>query len=131
MTFVDTNVFMYAVGDPHPLQEAAWNFFDQSYVNGIQLCTSAEVLQELAHAYLRVDRGEVFNSAVEILYRLGVEVWPLEREDVLLARQLHEQHPGLSARDLCHIASCQRRGVSEMMTFDQNLASVFPGPAES
>jgi predicted nucleic acid-binding protein len=131
MTFVDTNVFMYAVGDPHPLQEAAWNFFDQSYVDGIQLCTSAEVLQELAHAYLRVDRGEVFNSAMEILSRLGVEVWPLERENVLLARQLHERHPELSARDLCHLASCQRRGIGEMMTFDQNLASVFAGSAES
>ena len=26
MTFVDTNVFMYAVGRPHPLQDAARTF---------------------------------------------------------------------------------------------------------
>ena len=125
MTFVDTNAFMYAVGDPHPLQTAAWDFFEQSYINGVQLYTSAEVLQELAHAYLRVDRGETFDSAMELVQRYGIDVLPLEREDVLLARQLHEQHPQLSARDLCHLAICQRRGVDEMMTFDQGLASAF------
>lgn len=52
MTFADTNVFMYAVGGPHPLQRIAWEFLRLSYSNGSSLCTSAEVLQELAHAYL-------------------------------------------------------------------------------
>ena len=131
MTFADTNVFMYAVGDPHPLQQSAWDFFDGSYLDGIQLCTSAEVLQELAHAYLRVRRYNNYDLAMDLIRRYGVEVWSLEGEDVLLARQIYNHYPGLSARDLCHLASCQRRGVSEMMTFDQNLASVFRGPNES
>ena len=52
MTFADTNVFMYAVGGPHPLHRIAWEFLRLSYSNGSSLCTSAEVLQELAHAYL-------------------------------------------------------------------------------
>ena len=30
MTFVDTNVFMYAVGKPHPLQSHAQQFFDEA-----------------------------------------------------------------------------------------------------
>lgn len=131
MTFVDTNLFMYAVGDPHPLQQSAWDFFDGSYLDGIQLCTSAEVLQELVHAYLRVRRYDTLDRALDLVRRYGVEVWALEQEDVLLARELHEQFPSLSARDLCHLASCQRRGVSEMMTFDQTLASVLRGPDES
>lgn len=131
MTFADTNVFMYAVGDPHPLQQSAWDFFDGSYLDGVQLCTSAEVLQELVHAYLRVRRYDTLDRALDLVRRYGVEVWALEQEDVLLARELHEQFPSLSARDLCHLASCQRRGIGEMMTFDQTLASVFRGPDES
>ena len=130
MTFVDANVFMYAVGGPHPLQPAAWDFLRRSYSSGSPLCTSAEVLQELAHAYLRVGRADTFDRAVALVRMYGIEVWPLEHDDVLLARQLHEQHPTLSARDLCHLASCQRRGIGEMMTFDQGLASAFPGPDE-
>ena len=55
----------------------------------------------------------------------GIEVWPLEQDDVMLAWQLREEHPYLSARDLCHLASCRRRGVSEVMTFDQSLRGAF------
>ena len=33
MIFVDTNVFMYAVGRPHPLQEQAREFFARSIEN--------------------------------------------------------------------------------------------------
>ena len=57
-----------------------------------------------------------------LIGKAGVEVWPLEQADVTLARQLHDRHPTLSARDLCHLASCRRRGVKEIMTFDQALA---------
>ncbi len=122
MIFVDTNVFMYAVGRPHPLQAPARAFFLESQRNAIPLCTSAEVLQELAHAYTPAGRLAAFDSAMVLASRSGVEVWPLEEGDVALARRLHEQHPILGARDLCHLASCRRRGVSEIMTFDQNLS---------
>ena len=123
MIFVDTNVAMYAVGRPHPLQRQAHAFFDECQRNGTPLFTSAEVLQELAHAYLRVNRRDVFEEAVALLVRFDVTLWPLEAADVTRAAQLHEQHPNLSARDLCHLASCRRRGITRIMTFDGNLAA--------
>ena len=133
MTFVDTNVIMYAVGRPHPLQGRAREFFVEANRNRTPLCTSAEVLQELIHAYLPVGRLETLDAAMSLAVRSRVEVWPLEVRDVTLARQLHEQYPFLVARDLCHLASCRRRGVSEIMTFDQALRSVVdaarPGSA--
>ena len=131
MTFLDTNIFVYAVGKPHPLRLAAWRFFAESNERGTPLCTSAEVLQELAHVYLRVGRRASFDAVISLLTRFNVEVWPLEEADIVLARQLHEQYPHLSARDLCHLASCRRRGVSEMMTFDQGLAAAFSNPPVS
>jgi predicted nucleic acid-binding protein len=122
--FVDTNVFMYAVGGPHPLKGPAREFFAESNRDRTPLCTSAEVLQELVHAYLRVERLRTLDEAMSLVVRSGVEVWPLEDEDVTLARQLHEQYPALGARDLCHLASCRRRGVGEIKTFDQGLRAV-------
>ena len=123
MTFVDTNVFMYAVGRPHPLREQAREFFRESVREQRSLCTSAEVLQELIHAYLPVNRMETLDAALSLAARSGVEVWPLEGGDVHLARQLRDQLPALGARDLCHVASCQRRGVTRIRTFDQALAA--------
>ena len=123
MIFIDTSVFMYAVGKTHPLQSPAQKFFDESIRNRKTLFTSAEVIQELMHVYLRMQRPHTLDSALELMDRAGVDVWPLDEADVLLARKLHHRQPTLSARDLCHLASCKRRGVNEIMTFDQGLAA--------
>ena len=124
MIFVDTNIFMYAVGRPHPLRDPAREFFAECIRSHTSLCTSAEVLQELAHAYLPVARAQTLDAALALIAKSRVEVWPLEQEDVTLARQLHEQYPTAGARDLCHLASCRRRGVNEIQTFDQALRTV-------
>ena len=112
---------MYAVGRSHPLRDSAREFFYECNRNHTPLCTSAEVLQELAHAYLPVGRLQTLDAALSLVVRSAIQVWPLELEDVTLARQLHEQFPTLSARDLCHVASCRRRGIDEIKTFDQAL----------
>ena len=124
MIFVDTNVFIYAVGRRHPLKSRAREFFNDSLLNSRSLCTSAEVLQELMHVFLRVGRNENLTKAFDLVSQAQVEVWSLEREDVLLARELYEQYPMLAVRDLCHLASCRRRGVAELKTFDEMLEKV-------
>ena len=124
MIFVDTNVFMYAVGRSHPLREPARGFFAVCNRDRIPLVTSAEAMQELAHAYLPVGRTATFDAALALAERCEVDVWPLTHEDVTLARQLHDRYPGLGARDLCHLASCRRRGVGDIKTFDRALAAV-------
>ncbi len=122
MIFVDTNVFMYAVGSPHPLKEQAREFFQECSQSNTSLYTSAEVLQELLHAYLPVRRSQTLDAAMALMEGADVDVWPLEEADIALARQLYAQRPFLAARDLCHLASCRRRGVREIKTFDQTLA---------
>ena len=129
MIFVDTNVFMYAVGRPHALRAPAQSFFVEANRNGMPLCTSAEVMQELAHAYLPTGRLQTLDATLALIASAAVEVWPLEEADVALARRLHEQYPALQARDLCHLASCRRRGVREIKTFDEGLAAVSGNPS--
>ena len=129
MIFVDSNVFMYAVGRPHPLQTPAQSFFVEANQSSTPLCTSAEVMQELAHAYLPTGRLQTFDATLELIASAAVEVWSLEEADVALARRLHEQYPTLQARDLCHLASCRRRGVREVKTFDQTFATISGNPS--
>ena len=125
MIFVDTNVFMYAVGKEHTLKAQATEFFRASVLNRDQLCTSAEVMQELLHVYLAENRLTMFEAAVRLIADLGIEVWPLEDEDVHLAHHMHESFPTLQARDLCHWASCQRRGIDDVKTFDSGFNSIL------
>jgi predicted nucleic acid-binding protein len=124
MIFVDTNVFMYAVGRDHPLRVPAQQFFEVSLESQERLVTSAEVAQELLHAYLPVDRVATLDSALTLVRSLA-DIWPIDFADVVHARVLHSRHRGLGARDLLHLACCQRRGVTQIKTFDTALASAF------
>jgi predicted nucleic acid-binding protein len=126
MTFVDTNVVMYAVGRPHPLREEARAFF-VSAMSGqrTSLITDAEVLQELLHAYIPVGRWETLDAALTLADSCIPQVLPIEAEDVRSARLFADSFPQLGARDLLHLAVCRRHSIAEAITFDRALAAVF------
>lgn len=126
MIFVDTNVFMYAVGRTHPLQAEARLFFGESLVSQRRLVTSSEVLQELLHAYLPVRRMETLDAALALADTCISSVWSLEPADIRLARALADRNPNLNARDLIHLACCRRRDVHVLKTFDRSLAGAAP-----
>ncbi len=127
MIFVDTNVIMYAVGSEHPLKTKARTFFREALTHGTPLATSAEVLQEVLHAYLPVERWLTLDAALALVESRIATVWSVEPEDVLLARTLADSHAALSARDLVHLACCTRREVTRVKTFDRGLASAVGG----
>lgn len=113
---------MYAVGRNHPLKPTARQFFEEAVADpSMTLCTSSEVLQELLHAYLPVQRIQTLDAALHLAQECVAEIWSVEADDVMLARALVDKHPGLDARDLLHLASCQRRGVQNIISFDRAL----------
>ena len=96
MTFVDANVFMYAVGRSHALRADAQAFLAESQLPGREpLCTSADVLQELLHAYLSVGRTETLDNALRLARSTVAEVLTIDEQDAPLAR---ESHPRPSRR---------------------------------
>jgi predicted nucleic acid-binding protein len=118
---------MYAVGREHPLREDARAFFRKTLQRRERLATSSEVLQELLHAYLPVNRLETLDAALALAEARFAEVWSMEWEDVRLARMLVDAFPALGARDLVHLACCKRREVEEIKSYDRALAAAFSG----
>ncbi len=128
MIFVDTNVIMYAVGRNHPLRNEARRFFLSAMTRQPNdLCTSAEVLQELLHAYIPVGRFATLDAALTLAESCIPTVHSVDAEDVRSARLLADRHRDLGARDLIHLAVCLRRSVTEVKTFDRALAAAFGG----
>ena len=127
-SFVDTNVFVYAVGRPHPLREPAQAMLRERLERGAPMATSAEVMQELLHVYLPVGREETLDAALRLASDLAM-MWPVDASDVLAARDLATSEPGLGARDLMHLAVCRRHGAAELLTFDRALAAAFDSGA--
>ena len=125
MIFVDANVFMYFVGADHPHRAEAMAFFARARQDGTRLVTSAEVLQELLHNYMRRDRRWLLDAAFDLVGGTIDAVWPVEQTDVEMARNLAAQYPGLEARDLVHMACCLRHKAKELMTFDRGLDAAW------
>lgn len=125
MIFVDANVFMYFVGQDHPLRDEVRAFFRRSRERDARLVTSAEVLQEILHRYLRQGRPRLAGAAFELVEATVSEVWPVEHGDVSLAVNLAHRYPGLEARDLVHLACCIRREPRDLVTFDRGLAAAW------
>lgn len=125
MIFVDTNVVIYAVGRSHPLREQAQSFFRRQLDRSEGLATSAEVLQELLHVYLPVGRLQTLEAAFKLVEACIPTVWAVEPEDVRHARLLADSQTHLGARDLLHLACCQRRGVQRIQTYDLGLKAAF------
>lgn len=90
-----------------------------------RLVTSAEVLQELLHYYLRTRRFCALDDAWALVDRCVDQVWSMDRADVEMARTLMGQHPGLEARDLVHLACCLRRKAHNLVTFDRGLEAAW------
>ena len=122
--FIDTNVPMYLVGAPHPNRERLADFLslrpDEDYV------TSAEVYQEIMHRFVAIDRRAAIEDAFELLDDLVVSVFPIQRSDVDVAREIATLQPKLSARDCLRLAVMQANGVDRILTFDDGF-SAQPG----
>jgi uncharacterized protein len=118
MIFVDSNIPMYLVGADHPNKAAARRLLERAIVDNEPLTTDVEVLQELLHRYLAIDRRDAIGPAWDAIVGVVDVIHPIEREDVERARRLVGVAGNLSARDALHVAVMQRRGIARILTFD-------------
>jgi uncharacterized protein len=126
MIFIDSNIPMYLVGAAHAHKVDAQRLLERSIAAGERLVTSAEVLQEILHRYVAVERRDAIQPALDAVLGVVDEVFPIELVDVEQAKRVLDGMPALSARDALHIAVMRRRKVSRIMSFDSGFDGV-PG----
>jgi predicted nucleic acid-binding protein len=118
MIFVDSNIPMYLVGAPHPHKADARRRLEDAIAAGEPLVTSAEVLQEILHRYVAIDRREAIQPAFDALLGVVDDVLDIRRVDVQRARELVFGTSALSARDALHAAVMEREGITQILSFD-------------
>lgn len=126
MIFVDSNIPMYLVGEPHPNKEPARRALEELVAAGESLCTDAEVLQEILHRYTAIRRPEAIDPAFDSVMGVVDVVYPIERTDVERARRLLKTTPRLAARDALHVAVMQGRDIGRILSFDSGFDGI-PG----
>ena len=125
MIFVDSNIPMYLVGAAHPNKGEAQRLLERAVIDGERLITDAEVLQEILHRYVAIDRREAIEPAFTVLLGVVDAVLPIELGDVQRARKLLAT-PRLQARDAIHVAVMQAHDIGRVLSFDRAFDAV-PG----
>ena len=126
MILVDSNVPMYLVGGEHPHKVDARRLLERLINEHERLLTDAEVLQEILHRYVAIDRRDAIQPAFDALLGVVDEVLHIERSDALKARDVVLGFPWLSARDAIHIAVMERHGIERVLSFDKGF-DAYPG----
>jgi hypothetical protein len=123
--FVDSNIPMYLVGAAHPNKEVARRHVERAIIDEERLVTDAEVLQEILHRYVAINRRDAIGPAFESVLGIVDAVLPIELSDVQRARRLLGTR-SLSARDAIHVAIMQRHDIDRILSFDRAFDQV-PG----
>ena len=126
MIFIDSNVPMYLVGAAHPHKANARQLLEAAIAASERLVTSAEVLHEILHRYVAIDRRDAIQPAFDALLGIVDEVIAIELADVVRARDFVMGMSDLSARDALHVAVMARENIERIMTFDKAFDRV-PG----
>jgi predicted nucleic acid-binding protein len=124
--FLDSNIPMYLVGSAHPHKADAQRLLESAIAAGERLVTDAEVLQEILHRYVAIDRRDAIQPAFDAILGVVDEVFPITTADVEGAKSVVLGSRELSARDALHAAVMRREGVDRIMSFDSGFDSL-PG----
>lgn len=121
MIFVDSNIPMYLVGASHPNKLDSQRLLEAALSAGTRLVTDAEVLQEITHRYVAIDRREAIQPAFDAILGVVDEVLPFEGADAEEAKDIALAYRSLSARDSVHVAVMIRHGIDRVMSFDRGF----------
>lgn len=117
---------MYLVGASHPHKFDAQRLLEGALSSHERLVTDAEVLQEICHRYVAINRRSAIQPAFEAVLGVVDEVVSIDREDVEAARDIVLRYASLSARDAIHVSVMRRHGIERIMSFDGGFDTV-PG----
>jgi predicted nucleic acid-binding protein len=112
---------MYLVGGEHPYKTESQILAKRLVAEGQHLVTDAEVLQEILHRYISIDRRNTIGRAFQVLLDMVDDVFPVEKTDVLRAAEIAQNRASFSARDAVHIAVMEHQGIQTILSFDADF----------
>ena len=126
MIFVDSNVPMHLVGEPHPNKDRAIQTLNWLFVEGELLVTDVEVYQEILHRYSAIRRFDDLNNAFQTLDRIVWATLPIQKPHIERAREILNSVNTISARDALHLAVMESTGIQQILSYDRGMDAV-PG----
>jgi uncharacterized protein len=112
---------MYLVGAPHPHKADAQRLLEKLITDRQRLVTDAEVLQEILHRYVAIDRRDAIQPAFDALLGVVDEVLAIDDRVVQRAKQTVLGYRQLSSRDAVHLSVMEQNGIERILSFDSGF----------
>ena len=123
---MDSNIPMYLVGAPHPHKADAQRLLEKLISDRQRLVTNAEVLQEILHRYITINRRDAIQPAFDALLSIVDQVFAIDQAAAERAKQIVMGYPKMSARDALHLAIMEAQEIDQVLSFDSGFDG-FPG----
>src|SRR5271166_5032770 len=109
---------MYLVGAPHAHKSDARRLLEKVVGERQRLVTDVEVLQEILHRYVAINRRDAIQPAFDALLGIVDQVLPIDRSIAERAKEIVLGHKKMSARDAVHLAVMEQHNIEQILTFD-------------
>jgi uncharacterized protein len=123
---VDSNIPMYLVGTARPHKSDAQHLLEKLVSDRQRLVTDAEVLQEILHRYVAINRRDAIQPAFNALLGIVDQVLSVDQSVAERAKQIVLGHRRISARDAVHLAVMEHHEIEQILSFDSGFDG-FPG----
>lgn len=117
---------MYLIGAAHPHKVDAQRLLEHFISERQRLVTDAEVLQEILHRYMAIERRDAIQPAFDALLAVVDEVLSVDKTVVIRGKEILQARPKISARDAVHVAAMQLAGITRILSFDKGF-DLVPG----
>ena len=121
MILIDSNVPMYLVGAAHPHKTDSQRILERLISERERLVTDAEVLQEILHRYVALNRRDAIQPAFDALLGVIDDVLPVDAAVVERAKAIVLARAQFSARDAIHAAVMAEHGIIRILSFDRGF----------
>jgi uncharacterized protein len=115
---VDSNVPMYLVGAPHRHKIDSQHALERLIALRERLVTDAEVLQEILHRYVAIDRRDAIQPAFDAILGVVDDVLSIDKQVAERAKAIVLARHRMSARDAIHLAIMEQHGIQRILSFD-------------
>ena len=128
MTFLDTNVFIYAAGRDSEYKASCVRVLADVVRGDLHAAISSEVCQEVLYVYHRPGRGELATEVVQRILAMPLTILPVGKAEIELAIAFYRQKAsaGLLPRDAVHAAVMERNGIGKIISTDAHFDLLDP-----
>ncbi len=118
MKLLDTNVFVYAQGKPHPYRQPCRSVLEQAELQPDAYGVDVEALQELLDVYSRRRQRELAVQTVSDVLDSFANPLPVTRREIEEAAEIVAAYSQLSPRDAIHAAVCRTYELEGIVSTD-------------